>query len=328
MSSGSFHDGGSHTGSFHSSGSGSFGGFGGGGYDDGYYGGSGRGSGSGESDGFMSVFKLLVFSIVFLTRLVFDGVIPGYNIASFAIFFIAFIVFIPSLKERKRFAAIREIRKDNGKSYQSVWSSEYSENRVGNEHTWYGKFDKNFCIAFYDKEYGEDNKHHVIETVKRSSGIVWVSAMTWLVCAIACAICNLFFYELVIPIFERAYMTDQAFMFFDYLVAFLPSMLALTFAILSIVFVKVRDSLLYKCAVRVVKDNQAKDHKKVTESGIDRKLSQKWYYNNCPNCGALADYHLKTCQNCGSSLEVGTAAGGSAGAIHRLIKTEDDGDKS
>lgn len=324
MASGDFFDTDTHTGSFHDSG-GSFGGFSSGsGSDYGYSDSYGGGSGSGRPLGFMDIFQLLIFFCIFLIEAVYGGLIPGYNIANFVLFLIAFIIFVPSMKERKRFTAIRQIIKNKPlSSHQSVWSSDYSDHRVGDEHTWYGRFDKNYSISFYDEEHGEDNKKACRETVKRTSRIIWLSPVTWLTFAIISAVCNFFFYELVIPVFERARLTDQAFFFFDFLIEFLPSMLAITFAVLSLVFIKVKDGLLYKCAVRIVADNQAKDHKKLIERNIDRKLSKKWYYNNCPNCGALADYALKSCKHCGTSLEVDSFKTGAPGAVHRLTLAED-----
>ena len=165
----------------------------------------------------------------------------------------------------------------------SVWSADYSDNRVGNEYDWYGKLDKNYSISFFDRTYGSDNVKTVRQAVKRTPRIIWVNTTTWLAWAIVCAVCNLFFYKLVIPYFERMYMTDAAFAFFDFLIFFLPPVLALLFAFFSFIFVKAKDKVLYECAVRVVADNRAKEHKLRTERNIDRKLSNKWYYNNCPN---------------------------------------------
>ena len=88
-----------------------------------------------------------------------------------------------------------------------------------------------------EEEYGVENVKAVIKTVKRTPGIIWVSPAVWFVLSLICAISNIFFYELVIPFFERAYMTDAAFAFFDVMVLILPSVLALTFAVLNKIFV-------------------------------------------------------------------------------------------
>ena len=112
-------------------------------------------------------------------------------------------------------------------------------------------------------------------------------------------------------------MSDSAFIFFDNLIFFLPSCLALLFSILSIIFIFVKDKLLYECAVRIVEDKKAKEEAKMSEQSIASRLSLKWYYNICPNCGANADRSKSTCQNCGSSLEVISMNKG-IGAIHKI----------
>lgn len=311
MASGGFHDTSTHSGSFHDSG--------------GYDSGGGGGSGLGFPPLFISLdllFALLIVLENFLSEL------PFHHLISILIFVAAFALFIPGYKEKNRFYAINKIRKKDVEIFRgSVWSADYSDNRVGNEYDWYGKLDKNYSISFFDRTYGSDNVKTVRQAVKRTPRIIWVNTTTWLAWAIVCAVCNLFFYKLVIPYFERMYMTDAAFAFFDFLIFFLPPVLALLFAFFSFIFVKAKDKVLYECAVRVVADNRAKEHKLRTERNIDRKLSNKWYYNNCPNCGAKASDFMKNCSHCGTSLEVSSFAGGTAGAIHRLIKTADNEDK-
>lgn len=328
MASGGFHDTGTHSGSFHSSGGGgshsSGGGYGS--YDSG---GGGGGSGGGGGLSGTWVWTIVYFALCWATEIDEFENLSGKHLITLGMVIAMFILFSPEVRDRKRFAAIRKIRNKNAEVNETgVWSADYSENRIGSDVTWYGRFDKKYSILFTEEEYAVENVKEVLKTVKRTPRIIWVSPSVWFALSLICAICNFFFYELVIPIFERAYMTDEAFAFFDVLTFLLPSVLALTFAVMNKVFVKIKDNLLYECAVRIINDRRAKANRESTERAIDRKLSSKWYYNNCPNCGAKADYHLKTCQNCGSSLEVGTAPGGAAGAIHRLIKTEEDGDKS
>ena len=286
----------------------------------------GHHGGGKHSGGYMGMQFLFIGIILFEQFL---DQIPFYQIIMFVIFFFAFILFIPGMKEKNRFAAISEIRKKSVTySRGSVWSANYTEKREGDEYTWYGKYDKNYSISFFDEEYGRANLMIVKETVRRTPGIIWVKTSTWLVCAIVCAVCNLFFYKLVITVFERSDMTDSAFGLIDFLSYFLPAFLALVFGIFSIIFVRIRDSLLYRCAVRAVADNRAQEKRTRIERNIDRKLSNKWYYNNCPNCGANASFFLRNCSHCGTSLEVRSFEGGAAGAIHRLIKTGDDGEES
>ena len=317
MASGSFHDGSTHSGSFHSSGS--FGSFGGDSSGGGYDGGSFGGAVSGLSTTY--VFMYILFCGVGVAE-VFLSVLSVYHIIVLIIFVIAFVMFIPGFGEKNRFAAIGKIKKKDIESFQgSVWSTAYSEKRVGDDYTWYGQLDKNYSISFFDKVFGNDNVKAVRETVKRSPGIIWVKTTTWLAWAIVCAVCNLFFYSLVIPFFEKAYMSDAAFAFVDILTFFLPSVLALICSIFSWVFVKAKDKLLYECAVRVVNDNRAKEQKLRTERNIERKLSKKWYFNDCPNCGAIASPSVKHCAHCGTSLEVRSLEGVSSSDIHTLAKT-------
>lgn len=326
MASGGFHDTDTHSGSFHSSGGGggfhsSCGGYGS--YDSGGGSGGGEGSGGGWIGMFVYIAMYMALHIDALEYL------SATHLISLVMVIAVFLLFFPEVQDRKRFAVIKKFWNRNAVVHETgVWSAEYSDNRIGSDETWYDRFGKKYSILFTEEKYVLGNVKEVLKTVKRTPRIIWVSPSVWFALSLICAICNLFFYELVIPIFERTYMTDEAFAFFDVLTLLLPSVLALTFAVMNKVFVKIKDNLLYECAVRIINDRRAKANRESTERAIDRKLSKKWYYNNCPNCGAKADYHLKTCQNCGSSLEVVTASGGAAGAIHRLIKTEDDGDKS
>ena len=85
---------------------------------------------------------------------------------------------------------------------------------------------------------------------------------------------------------------------------YLPSVLALGCPIVSLVFIKVRDKILYECAYRIASNLGAEEERTATESFINTQLSQKWYYKVCPNCGAPASAALKQCKSCGSSLEV------------------------
>ena len=325
MAGGGFHDRSTHTGSFHSSGGGggSHSSSGGGGY-------SSYDSGGGGGGGSIMWIWVVVYTAAYCAMHIDEmESLSGMHIVTLVMVIAVFFLFSNAMQDRKRFAAIRRLRNKYAEADQlGVWSAEYSDNRNGSDETWYDHSSKKYSILFTEEEYGVENVKAVIKTVKRTPGIIWVSPAVWFVLSLICAISNIFFYELVIPFFERAYMTDAAFAFFDVMVLILPSVLALTFAVLNKIFVKTKDKILYECAVRIITERRAKENKERTERGIDRKLSSKWYYNNCPNCGAKADHHLKTCQNCGSSLEVVTAAGGAAGAIHRLIKTEEGGEKS
>ena len=119
-------------------------------------------------------------------------------------------------------------------------------------------------------------------------------------------------------------MTDEAFAFMDDFIFYLPSILTLLCAVTGLIMVKVKDKLLYKCAYRIVHDNIAAEERMKTESIIASKLSSKWYYNRCPNCGAEASKALRICTHCGASLEVKSFEDGISGAIHRISKEDEE----
>ena len=263
---------------------------------------------------------IIFFAAIYLLK----RAVTGYNIITSIIFFVALLLFVPGFVDRKRFSALRRLKKKKSDSFSgTVWRiREYSDTRVGDDTTWYGKKEKDYCISFYDKEYGSKNASAVRATMARTSRIIWVSTETWMILAGICAVLNLFLYELVVPLFRRSNMAIKARDFFEVLFFILPSVLALLFAVLNYVYIRIKDKLLYECAVRAVNDNKAEEQKQRIERNIDRNLSKKWYYNNCPNCGAEVSYSLKSCSHCGTSLEVKSFEGGTAGAIHRLEEPE------
>ena len=183
-------------------------------------------------------------------------------------------------------------------------------------------YNKCYFIAFYDMEFGDENAEKAYETMKSTPKIIWVSPFVWLVLSIVCLISTFFFYESVIPYFEHAIMTDFAFAFVDHLVFYFPAILCLLFAVGSFVLTKVKDNFLYECAVRVVKDNKAAAEKLEKENAISAKLSNKWYYNICPNCGAYPSQVLKHCDHCGASLEVDSFENGTQSSVHKISLKE------
>ena len=113
-------------------------------------------------------------------------------------------------------------------------------------------------------------------------------------------------------------MSDEAFMFMDYLIFYLPAGLSVISAITAIILHSFRDKVLYECANRAVMDNNAMMLRMKTEGFIEIKLSEKWYYNVCPNCGAVPAYNLTTCDRCGSSLEADFVGGGKPTSFHKI----------
>ena len=328
MASGGHHGGSSHSGGHHSSGgfgggghsgghfsSGGFSGGGyhsyGGGFDSGYH----RGGRSNlpsyrnydsEDDPYTPwVYFIFIGGelICFLGAQIVAGNIPGLNLINFIIFVVAACLFIPSLNQNERTSALVEIWRDMySKSF--IQSDSYTRERIGNKDTWAGKYDKSYLISFYNSQYGDSNAKSVYEAMKRTPRIIWIRPKTWALLAVGLFTLNFFFYETFIPYFETATMSDEAFAFFDEFIFYLPSVLALACPILSIIFVKIRDKVLYQCAYRICSNMDAEEERSATQTFIESQLSKKWYYKICPNCGAPASSALKSCTSCGSSLEV------------------------
>lgn len=325
MASGDFHDSSSHSGDFHSSGGGgSFGGGGssggGGSYDGGDYSGGGGGD-------FMGVIVVAVALLYYFFTNLGQGNIPGLNFVNLFIFLAsAFILFL-GLKENYRTAVLREIKRNGPyKNPGYVHGGKIISRDFTDSKTSYG-YNKSYFIAFYDHDFGDANAEKVCDLIKRTPKIVWMSPYVWLLISIVSFVSTFFYYETVIPYFENKMMTDLAFKFFDYLTFYFPSIVCLLSAVACLVFVKVKDKLLYECAVRIVDDNNAAMKRLKTQERIAGSLSNKWYYNNCPNCGAKATMRSKTCFSCGSSLEADFAGGGKPTSFHRIpVESENPAD--
>ena len=328
MARGGFHGGGFHAGGHH----GGFGGFHGGGYHGGfhsgghYYGGGYRGNDdSDELNAYRFYSSMIVLGLGlfgFLISACSNGNIPGFDYVSIGLFFISCFFYASVFNNSGRTAALKGLRK--GSCSGAVWKGESPYFRVGNYQTWYDTRATQYCISFYEKNFGSENAEKVKETMDRTLKIIWMNQKIWAAGGIACFVSSFFFYELVIPFFENSVMTDEAFNFVDNAVFYLPSVLALLFSVTGFILIKVRDNLLYKCASRIVNDNIAAEERMKTESIIASKLSKKWYYNRCPNCGAEASKALRSCTHCGASLEVMSFEDGISGAIHRISSAEED----
>lgn len=331
MASGGFHDSGSHSGSFHSSGGGSssggggsYGGGGGGSYGGGSYGGGDYGDGSGVGVVLAYLVTLVFGGIVTFLIKVANREIPGLDIINLIMFVVSSVFLIKSIGEYDRIKALKFF-KEHGpvKNTSYIWKGDSVSKAGTDSKSWYG-YNKCYFIAFYDHDFGDENAKKAYETMTRTPKFIWVSPFVWTVCSVICLISTFFFYEAVIPIFERAIMTDFAFAFFDHLVFYFPAILCLIFAVGSFVLVKVKDNLLYKCAVRVVEDNNSASDRLEKENEISAKLSKKWYHNICPNCGATPSLALKHCDHCGASLEVPSFESGIHTSVHKISVNEDD----
>ena len=323
MASGGFHDSGSHSGSFHSSGGGSS-------FSGGSSGGGGGGGSYGSYDGdpgdavvlFAYLAAAVIGGIITFLMKVAHNEIPGLNLINLAMFLVSSVFLIKSISEYHRTKALAFFKEYGpGKNLTYVWKGDSVSKIETDSKSWYG-YNKCYFIAFYDLDFGDENAKKAYETMTSTPKIVWVSPFVWLVLSIVCLISTFFFYESVIPYFEHAIMTDFAFAFVDHLVFYFPAILCLLFAVGSFVLTKVKDNFLYECAVRVVKDNKAAAEKLEKENAISAKLSNKWYYNICPNCGAYPSQVLKHCDHCGASLEVDSFENGTQSSVHKISLKE------
>lgn len=323
MASGGFHDSGSHSGSFHSSGGGSS-------FSGGSSGGGGGGGSYGSYDGdpgdgvvlFAYLAAAVIGGIITFLMKVAHNEIPGLNLINLAMFLVSSGFLIKSISEYHRTKALAFFKEYGpGKNLTYIWKGDSVSKIETDSKSWYG-YNKCYFIAFYDLDFGDENAEKAYETMKSTPKIIWVSPFVWLVLSIICLVSTFFFYESVIPFFEHAIMTDFAFAFVDHLVFYFPAILCLLFAVGSFVLTKVKDNLLYECAVRVVKDNKAAAEKLEKENAISAKLSNKWYYNICPNCGAYPSQVLKHCDHCGASLEVDSFENGTQSPVHKISLKE------
>ena len=323
MASGGFHDSGSHSGSFHSSGGGSS-------FSGGSSGGGGGGGSYGSYDGdpgdgvvlFAYLAAAVIGGIITFLMKVAHNEIPGLNLINLAMFLVSSVFLIKSISEYHRTKALAFFKEYGpGKNLTYIWKGDSVSKIETDSKSWYG-YNKCYFIAFYDMEFGDENAEKAYETMTSTPKIIWVSPFVWLVLSIICLVSTFFFYESVIPFFEHAIMTDFAFAFVDHLVFYFPAILCLLFAVGSFVLTKVKDNFLYECAVRVVKDNKAAAEKLEKENAISAKLSNKWYYNICPNCGAYPSQVLKHCDHCGASLEVDSFENGTQSSVHKISLKE------
>ena len=323
MASGGFHDSGSHSGSFHSSGGGSS-------FSGGSSGGGGGGGSYGSYDGdpgdavvlFAYLAAAVIGGIITFLMKVAHNEIPGLNLINLAMFLVSSGFLIKSISEYHRTKALAFFKEYGpGKNLTYIWKGDSVSKIETDSKSWYG-YNKCYFIAFYDMEFGDENAEKAYETMKSTPKIIWVSPTVWLVLSIICLVSTFFFYESIIPFFEHAIMTDFAFAFVDHLVFYFPAILCLLFAVGSFVLTKVKDNFLYECAVRVVKDNKAAAEKLEKENAISAKLSNKWYYNICPNCGAYPSQVLKHCDHCGASLEVDSFENGTQSSVHKISLKE------
>lgn len=324
MARGGHHGGGFHSGGHHFSGGGFHGGggsFGGGSYHGGgYHGGGGYVD---DDDAMIVKFAFIViFALAYFVYAVAEGDVPGMNLINLGMFAVSILLFFLALKECGRQEAIYHIHQSSIFSKLQVWKADYKNyapaGSVSDKVSWASKDSNKYRIAFYDRDFGEENIRKVNELIKRTPKIIWMSSFVWLILGIFSFGSNFVFYEAFIPYFETRVMTDEAFAFVDELIFYTPAGFTLLWAVSCYVLVLVRDNLLHKCALRIVEDNNAAFERMKTEEFIVSTLSSKWYHNNCPNCGAAAENDMLYCNHCGTSLEVEDKDKANISAVHLI----------
>lgn len=309
------HHGGGHHGGSHHSGGGHFSGSRGGGhyssgvhYSSGYYGGGYYGGGSNSGANKARLIITLIYggcvynSLCIMTLM---GEVPGMNFLNLLIYHVAAVFFILGIVNYRRTSSVRKIR--NG--VKVALTDEVRRGRKtsmvkGYEICWVGTADSSYRIYLSDNYYGKRIREEIKESVSRGAGIVWMNQYLLMVVGIVTFFATMMFYELIIPIFENMYMDDILFKFVDDLVFYLPSWICLAASVICFVTGKIRDKILYKCAVRLVKIIEDEEKKRLTEAQISSKMQMKWYYLICPNCGASYPQVYYNCIYCGSSMEV------------------------
>lgn len=293
---GGFHGGGHH-GGFHG------GGFhGGGGHYGGYYGGSGYSDDPGEAKAVLWIRLFMIY--ICLIALSVSGDITFLNPININIFAAGIVFAAIGLRTQSRTAVISKIKGNLPVLLGDIaFNGDRPIERYGDGSIWAGKKSKKYRINFHHEEYGTICREVVEDTISRTPRIVWTNLWVWVIGIGIGFFINLFFYESVIPTFENMWMSDEAFAFIDDLVYYFPSLVCLLSGIICFVLAKVRDSILHKCACRIVQEISSMKEKAASEKTIKTELMKKWYYKVCPNCGAAAGV-LKSCGSCGSSLEV------------------------
>ncbi len=326
MARGGHHGGGFHGGGHHFSGGGFHGGggFGGGSYHGGSYHGGGGYADEGE-DLIVKFIFVVIVAVAYFAYAVAIGNVPGMNLINLGMFAVSVLFYFLALKAFGRQEGIYHLHQTSIFPKLQVWKADYKNyapaGTVSDKVSWAEKSGSKYRIAFYDRDFGEENIRKVNELIKRTPKIIWMSSVVWLIVGIFFACATPVFYEFLIPYFETREMTDEAFAFVDELIFYLPAGITLLSALSCYILMVVRDNLLHKCALRIVEDNNAAFERMKTEEFIVSTLSSKWYYNNCPNCGAAAENDMLYCNHCGTSLEVEDKDKANISAVH-LISSE------
>ena len=111
-----------------------------------------------------------------------------------------------------------------------------------------------------------------------------------------------FYYELVIPVFEKTMEDGAAFTFIDNLVFFTPVIFIVLFAAYLIA------GQIYLKKQHLETEQGVTEEHKVMNAAQQRELDEKLefvkrkYHTNCPNCGSARAEDEAACRFCGTSL--------------------------
>ena len=225
-----------------------------------------------------------------------EGAVPGLDLINLSVFFVSIFLYIPSFLQDDRTSALTDLRKEGISDYY-VFSRDLTGNRIGSKETWAGEGTSNYRISFYEMEHGQKNGEEVLKTMKSTARIIWLRPVTWLVFGVVFFVLNFVSYKTIIPVLDvMAIGSPEVYVFREF-IFYLPCILAALCPILSFVFVLIRDSILYKCAVRLATEIEA-------EASAIVDPGKTWYYNFCPNCGTRSTGTVKTCVNCSTSLVI------------------------
>lgn len=288
-----------------------------------YYSGTYDGDGAGTAELSINILMygsaLITLGVIYLFFDVCLGRITALNLINLSFYSVGLLFLILGLKDYSRTQAIASIRRGKlPKNIGIVWKGKGTVNAVGDSKSWAETDRICYRISFFDRDFGPDNAKRVYDVVKNTSGIIWINPFIWLIVSAVCASLHLALYEFVVPYYAIKGISDQILKSISVISFYLPSILVTCCGIICFVNSRIRDSILYKCALRIAEENVAELDRRDAETFIENEMSMKWFHNRCPNCGADAVPCKPVCTQCGTSLEVSSTDVKSSDSIHRL----------
>lgn len=301
MARGTHHGGSTHTGGFHSSGgSRSSGGSNSSGH-------ASSGGGSGEQlDAFgFEMIRLFVLGFGFMGITIakqssFSEIVRAILFGVAIILVVKAFLMPGDISEFESLLSKDAIQKSFDPIYSRYTHSNTSDTKTDGS-SWYTEND--YFISFFRYNVRSSNIEIARKFIMNLPFVLRIRRIVWVISVLFWIGSSLFFYDMVIPYFENSIMSDIAFKFIDFLVFFLPAILAILSGVAMLVIERLRRKMMYKCCVEIVNQNQSAKIIISEEEEIKEILKQKWYYNECKNCGAV-DTKSSYCKTCGSSLNI------------------------